>query len=151
VRDLVAASELLERAALGIGISTDLLAEIFDGVPSDFQVILSPTLPFRVDLLGMIGITLRGRVHLRASVLDGSPVDLIVLLRHEAEHVRQQREDRLFYLRYIGGWLRGFIRTPRSDAGRGLAGRWHRAYMGIGAEREAYRADTRARMLINRK
>ena len=156
MRDVVAASALLERAASLLDLPPDLLAEIFRGVPVDFPVILSSTLPFRADLLGMVGITLRGRVHLRSSATEGPPADLIVLLRHEAEHVRQQRKDPLFfYLRYVAGWVRGFIRPPRGGHGRGspggVAGRWHRAYMGIEAEREAYEADARARALVNRK
>jgi hypothetical protein len=151
VPDAVAASELLERAASAIGLPSDLLAEIFAGVPIDFPVLLSPALPFGADRLGMIGITLGGRVHLLSRVVRGDPADLIVLLRHEAEHVRQQREDRFFYVRYVWGWLGGFIRPPREGTRGGLAGRWRRAYIGIAAEREAYEADARARAVINRK
>ncbi|MEP7218800.1 MAG: hypothetical protein ABI876_07775, partial [Bacteroidota bacterium] len=153
-RDVLEAAEMLGDLARAIGMRRELIDEIFRDAPTDFQVIISSTLPFRADLFGMIGITLLGRVYLLEQVRSYSPSALIALLRHEAEHVRQQRETRFFHIRYIAGWLRNI---PRGGAGnntgtfRALGSRWHRAYRDIPAEKEAYAAEDRARDLLKRK
>ncbi|MDB5033057.1 MAG: Uracil phosphoribosyltransferase [Chlorobi bacterium] len=145
---------MLAASARALGLRHETIDEIFRDAPTDFQVIISSTLPFRVDRFGMIGITLLGRVYLLEQALAYSPSALIALLRHEAEHVRQQREKRFFYIRYIASWLRNVL---HGDAGkntgtfRAFRSRWHGAYRDIPAEKEAYAAEDRARDLLNRK
>jgi|GEM_PF-1998486 len=150
MRDVVAARELLERASAAIALPAATLEAIFLDAPTDFRVIISSRLPFGIERFGMAGITLFGTVYLHKTVLGYSPVDLIVLVRHEAEHIRQQRASGTFYARYLIGWLRSFFLRRKKDSG-GMARRWHNAYMDIPAEREAYAAGDRARNLINRK
>ena len=107
--DRLTASALLERLATDTGFSPALIAEIFHGVPVDFPVTISRHLPLGADRLGMAGITIGGHVYLVESVRRYPSEELIRLLRHEAEHVRQQRSDQLFYLRYGWQWLREMI------------------------------------------
>ncbi len=151
MRNVVAARELLQRAAAAIELPAATLETIFLGAPTDFRVIIGSRLPFRIERFGMAGITLFGTVYLHEAVLGYSPVDLIVLVRHEAEHIRQQRASATFYARYLIGWLQSFLLRRGSDSGGGVARRWHDAYMSIPAECEAYAAGDRARDLINRK
>ncbi len=145
--DPVKAHTLLLETAARARLGNSILERIFEGVPLDFFIRFSPTLPFFVHRLGMSGITLFGRVHLLGPADRYEPIELIVLLRHEAEHVRQQRKrGSLFYPQYLWHWTREFLR------GNGpLTGRWHRAYMNIPDEREAYMAGRRARIILNRK
>lgn len=149
--------------------SAERIERAFDGVPLDFPVHISPTLPLMAHRAGAAGITLFGRVHLIGSVLDWSPTDRLLILRHEAEHVRQQRSQSLFYPRYIGAWLGRMAREimaptgaprngPESRSGalsgsrwggrRRLAEAWRRAYLAIPAEVEAYAAERRARGIL---
>ncbi len=142
---LDAARDAIRRASL----PEDLLDTIFTGVPLDFPLLYRRRLPLRVDLLGMIGITLRGRVYLHERARSISPRAFLRLLRHESEHVRQQREERLFYMRYITGFIRALLPLLfRSGAGS-LGERFHRAYLRIPAERAAYAADERALELLS--
>ena len=153
--DVVTARDLLMRTAALAGVDAGLLDTIFEGAPLDFTVRFAPTLPFSVHRFGMAGITLFGRVHLLDRVREYPPAELIVLVRHEAEHVRQQRRrGPLFYPKYLWDWGREFLRR-RSDtddmASRRAMRRWWLAYMNIPDEREAYAAGGRARDLLNRK
>lgn len=150
MRRTLGCQELLENAARKISLRPEAVAEIFADTPVDFTVIITSSLPFLVHRFGMRGITIGGRVYLLESVLDSPASSLIVLLRHEAEHVRQQRNDPWFYLRYFYGWARGFL--PRLFSGRGKIGAsWHAAYMEIKAEQEAYGAGDRARELLTKR
>lgn len=144
----IEARHLLREIALRGGIGSETLERIFEGTPVDFPVRFSSRLPLMAHRLGMIGITLFGTVHLLARTLDYPPGELLVLLRHEAEHVRQQRTRGLvFYPRYLYYWIRHFFGSlPHSPTGR-----WRRAYFDIPDEREAYAAGDRARRLLNRK
>jgi hypothetical protein len=143
---------MIERAAAELGLDGATIDRIFEGAATDFDVIITPRLPFLVHRAGMAGITLGGRVYLHAGVRSYSPTALLLLLRHEAEHVAQQRREGLaFYARYAGAWLRGWARELLGRGGRageGRAGARHRAYMMIPAEREAYGAEARARALL---
>jgi hypothetical protein len=127
-------------AAARLGMTQDTVAEIFGGAPIDFPITFSHHLPLLADRFGMIGITLGARVWLLDRTRSFAPEAIIVLIRHEAEHVRQQRERPAgFYLEYGLGYLRGLI---------GAGGRSRDAYRGIRAEREAYAAGDRARRII---
>ncbi len=97
--------------------SAERIERAFDGVPLDFPVHISPTLPLMAHRAGAAGITLFGRVHLIGSVLEWSPTDRLLILRHEAEHVRQQRSQSLFYPRYIGAWLGRMAREIMAPTG----------------------------------
>lgn len=146
--DIVAARTLVLETAARAGYDAALIGLIFQHAPLDFPVVISNSLPFFAHRLGMAGITLRGRVYLLKSILKHSPADIIALLRHEAEHVRQQRERGLaFYPRYVYDWIGGFFgRLPAAPGSR-----WHRAYLNIPYEMEAYSAGRSARMLLDRK
>jgi hypothetical protein len=148
VGNAVEASALVETLARLGGFSAALVDRIFEGVPRDFPVFFGPHLPLRADRFGMAGITIGGRVYLRDEVRDYSPGELLRLLRHEAEHVRQQRSDRLFYLRYGWQWLLGMGRALPSVGRTGLASAAQAAYLAIEAEREAYAADAVTRRLL---
>lgn len=153
--DVVTARDLLLETAAVAGLAPDLLDEIFEGAPLDFPVHFAPSLPFSVHRFGMAGITLFARVHLLAAVRAYPAAQLIALLRHEAEHVRQQRAGGgWFYPKYLWDWGREFLRPQRRTddvTGRSRTARWHRAYTNIPYEREAYAAGNRALDLLNRK
>jgi hypothetical protein len=155
MRDVVDARAMIAEAGAAIGLSGDGIDRIFEGAPSDFRVIISTRLPFFVHLAGMVGITLFGRVYIRSHMRSLPPAALLLLLRHEAEHVAQQRrEGALFYPRYLFGWLLGLarelLRDAKHRAKRGAqGGAWYRAYRNLPAEREAYDAEKRARIVLN--
>ena len=150
------AAALLQEAATAGEFDRNLIENIFRGVPLDFPVIFGRHLPLGADRFGMVGITLFRRVYLVERARSYSPEDLITLLRHEAEHVRQQRSDRMFYLRYawqwLGGLLRGSFRSfsqpPRQPRSPGIATLARQAYLSIEAERDAYNADSVTRRLL---
>ena len=88
------------------GLSESVIGEFFTDVPLDFPIFFRRSLPFQANRFGMIGITLRGKVWLLKKAEAGTPIWLLSLIRHEAEHVRQQRlEPLLFYPRYVLYWL----------------------------------------------
>lgn len=127
---------------------------LFAGVPLDFPVIITDRLPFRLDRRRMIGVTIRGRVWILSSWLDRPALHLLALLRHEAEHVRQQRRSPLgFYPRYVGGWLCNLLRggSAEIETSRSLIGRMHHAYRGIPDERSAYLAGRRFLLSLRRE
>lgn len=150
MRYVVEAGTIVARTAEHLGVPRSIVALIFQGTPLDFPVIIGPTLPLRAHRAGMAGITLLGRVFLlrHAAHVD---IEFLVLLRHEAEHVRQQRASRLFYVRYAWEWLRAYSRNlmlGRSLRSAALTSAWYDAYRSIDAEREAYAAGDRARALL---
>ncbi len=153
--DVVTARDLLLETAAPAGLAPDLLDAIFEGAPLDFPVHFASSLPFSVHRFGMAGITLFGRVYLLAAVRAYPAARLIALLRHEAEHVRQQRAGGAwFYPKYLWDWGREFLRPQGGTddmASRNRTARWHRAYANIPYEREAYAAGGRALDLLNRK
>jgi hypothetical protein len=149
MRNALTADELIAEAARRIGLSPHATDALFEGVPRDFPVRIHRKLPMRADLLGMIGITLFGTVHILERALRYSPHDILSLLRHEAEHVRQQRRSgTLFYVRYIFDWVRLVVHPDPGEPARGWRARIDGAYLGIGFEREAYAAEQRARELL---
>jgi hypothetical protein len=117
-------------------------------VPVDFPVTIARHLPLGADRLGMAGITILGHVYLSSTVERYPNSELIRLIRHEAEHVRQQRADRLFYLRYAWQWIAHLTRSVPELRRRSLTDVAHTAYMSIQAEREAYAVDDRTRELM---
>lgn len=141
------ARDLVRQIARAWGRDPVLVERALADAPLDFPVAICDRLPLGVHRRGMSGITLRGRVYLHRSVMKRSAVSIIALLRHEAEHVRQQRLAPVsFYIRYVGEWFGALARllvSPATDVPR-----WRRAYMMIGAEQEAYEAETQARTLL---
>lgn len=96
----------------------------------------------------MIGITIGARVWLLDAVRALPLERLIAIVRHEAEHVRQQRAHRFsFFPRYGLEYLRGLI-VPADDIRVTQRARtWTRSYLAyraIGYEREAYSAEALA-------
>lgn len=149
MRNVLNADELVAETARRIDLSPYAVEALFAGVPLDFPVRISGRLPFRVDLLGMVGITLFGRVHILQRAMWYSPHDILSLLRHEAEHVRQQRRTGArFYVRYISDWIRLVAHPDSTESTQGLRARMSRAYLRIGFEREAYAAEQRTRELL---
>jgi hypothetical protein len=146
------AQELLRDISARTGLSESLTHSIFADVPIDFPVVISAKLPFGVHRIGMTGITLFGRVWLHNSVQDFPPEDLLLLLRHEATHIRQQRAHPFgFYLRYALGWIAGVVAARNISLGtpsRRLS-RWMRAYYAIPFEREAYREEADAKATVD--
>lgn len=127
---------------------------LFSGVPIDFPVIVAERLPLRLERRRMIGVTIRGRVWILESWLERSPLQLLALLRHEAEHVRQQRNSPiLFYPRYLLGWICNLLRggSAETETPRGISGRMHGAYRGIPDERSAYLAGRRFLLSLRRE
>lgn len=141
------ARELLHRTALLWRRDPADVERLLSDVPMDFPVTIDDRLPFGVERHGMSGITLRGRVYIHQAVLEQSPLSILLLLRHEAEHVRQQRNSPYwFYVRYVGEWIVAVIRLLGSARNR--VSRSRRAYLMISAEREAYGAEGRARAML---
>lgn len=139
---------MVAEAAAHIGLRAGVTKEIFAGVTLDFPVTFARSLPLYANLLGMAGITICGRVWLLDSVRKYPADALLVLIRHEAEHVRQQRERPFgFYPRYAIEFVRGLVR-PSETKGRN---RFDRAYRSISFERSAYAAGSRARRMIDRE
>ncbi len=136
------------------GFDADEIVRLFGSAPLDFPVIFRRHLPLYVDLNGMRGITIFQRVWLLDRVVDAAPIDLIGLIRHEAEHVAQQRTNPLlFYPRYLVDWLLGYLRKNRHGtlaALRRRFGRAHAAYRFIPDERRAYAAGLRLEARIRR-
>jgi hypothetical protein len=163
VRHGLTALDVVTEAASRLNLDAAIVARIFDETPLDFPVHFRDRLPLFAHRLGMIGITLAARVWLLVSARQLPADALIALIRHEAEHVRQQRERPiLFYPRYALGYLIGLLRPSstgslgdkssegRRHASRREHSRTHRAYRSIGYEREAYAADATAREEIAR-
>jgi hypothetical protein len=150
VRHDVIARDVVREAADRIGLDASIVDEIFASAPIDFPVRFARHLPLFADRFGMVGITLAARVWLLESTREYSPESLIALIRHEAEHVRQQREHPAsFYPRYGLGYLARLIAT-RASAASGRSSRFRQAYRDIEFEREAYAAGARALAIIER-
>lgn len=133
-----------------------VVRELFDGVPLDFPIILTDRLPLDLQRRRMIGVTFGGKVWILSSYLDRPAVRLLTLLRHEAEHVEQQRRDPLlFYPRYGLSWLCNILgaRPPQGATGLRAGGtaRAHAAYRAIIDERKAYAAGNRFRSRLIRR
>lgn len=150
--DTITARHLLEITARNLPVPLQQIEQLFRGTPLDFPVIFGPHLPLGAHRFGMVGITLFGRVYLRSTVRHLPPVELLSLLRHEAEHVRQQKERTLlFYPRYALSWLLSFLNpvpSERLQALRATHGRAHGAYRAIPYEEEAYGVGDRMRTAL---
>ncbi|MBC8146313.1 MAG: hypothetical protein H7X80_12070 [bacterium] len=138
VRDVAARNHLPQR----------VIDEIFVDAPLDFPVVFSRRLPLFADRFGMDGITLNASVWLLESVRSYPVTEFLSLLRHEAEHVRQQRErPAMFYLHYGLDFIKA-LAAPAADR---MGSRFRAAYTGIGHEREAYAAGAKTRKIIERE
>lgn len=143
--DALNGRKLVRQSAARWGREPDQIEQLLGDAPLDFPIVITDRLPFGVERRGMSGITLRGRVYIHQSMLSRHPREVILLIRHEAEHVRQQRRAPIwFYIRYGCEWAAALVRRlPFS--GQNREPRWRRAYRMIAAERQAYRAEARAR------
>jgi len=138
------AARLIFQRAGAVGFEPDDIIQHFSPAPTDFQVRFVKRLPLMAHLFGMVGITLLGRVWLKIETTEMSAEPFLSLLRHEAEHVRQQREQPIrFYPSYIGQWVVKFL-SPRPAVvvrdRRRRGGRFYAAYRSISFEEEAYDA-----------
>jgi len=148
VGNAVAARQVVLAAMEAAGLMDQHESHLFGDVDLDFNVYVADRLPFAAHRFGMAAITLCGAVYLCRSSLEFEATELLVLLRHEAEHVRQQRaRPRSFYLRYVWDWLIDFVgnlvqrRSGPADRHPG----WYRAYRNITAEREARTTESELR------
>jgi hypothetical protein len=100
----------------------------------------------------MVGITIGGRIYLHSSALQLPAVRLLTILHHEGIHVLQQRKNPLsFYTRYVASWIGHlFLQSIRPATGNAVsvAERFNRAYLAIGAEREAYGSEQRFERVV---
>lgn len=146
------AETLLEETARRMPVRFEQVAELFRGTPLDFPVAFTDRLPFGAHRFGMVGITLFGKVRFLNRVRDFSPVELLSLLRHEAEHVRQQRRNPVFFYPLYGlWWLAGFFNPwpdERLKRLRGQHGRSLAAYRAIPYEVDAYGVGDATRTLL---
>ncbi len=145
---------LLEHSRLHAGEVLPIINEALGSSTLDYQVRLVDRLPFRLERFNMIGVTLLGRVWLRADLLERPALSILSTLVHEGVHVAQQRRHRFtFYPRYIGWWI-GNLVTPFPDhslkRARSLRGRFHAAYRMIPHERAAYTEEARFRARLLR-
>lgn len=148
MRHRLIARDLVASARASLGLHENVIDEIFDGAPLDFPVVFSLHLPLLADRFGMTGITLLGSVWFVESVRSLPAISLLSLLRHEAEHVRQQRERPvMFYPRYGLAFLRALVEPARGRIGS----RFLAAYRRIPYEEEAYRADAVAHRIVLRE
>jgi hypothetical protein len=137
---MLRARALVGEALSALNLPESAIEGLFHPSTADFPVIFVRRLPLGASRFGMIGITLGRRVYLAETVRRYPPQKLIALLRHEAEHVLQQRSP-LFYPRYVGQWLAGAIRALFSRSGGSVRWRLYQAYRNIQAEEEAYGAE----------
>ncbi|MCB0712247.1 MAG: hypothetical protein KDD67_07955 [Ignavibacteriae bacterium] len=139
----VKAYDLVVELGEQLGLSEEQVLSFFTDSPLDFPIYFASRLPFFVDRFGMVGITIRGKVWLLNKARNGHPIFLLSLVRHEAEHVAQQRrEPILFYPRYFISWLGNFLIPFPSKKLRQFRKRFghrHAAYRAISYEVEAYR------------
>lgn len=127
---------LLDKWTESGGLPRRAVEQIFADVPLDFPLRLHTRLPLLAHRFGAAAITLFGTVTLlRDEWVRLGPAQQCALLRHEAEHIVQQRKAPvLFYVRYGLAWLRGWLKH------------WsrYRAYRAIPYEVEAYAAEAEA-------
>ncbi len=139
----VEARQLAVLVGTELGLTGSDLLRFFGDAPLDFPVTFSGRLPFLAHRFGMVGITLGGKVRLLEKSRNSSPPWFLSLLRHEAEHVRQQRKEPiLFYPRYLLFWLAKLLHPFPSDDLRSLRRRYglfYAAYRAIPYEIDAYR------------
>lgn len=149
----VTAEDFLKKVLESSRLPSELLNEIIwstlPQIPLDFPVRISRHLPFLLDRMNMIGVTLLGRVWLRADLLERPTLSIVATLIHEAVHVAQQRRNPVrFYLRYVGGWA---LNALNPIPGRALRtarirrGWLHAAYRFLPEERIAYTTEARFR------
>lgn len=144
------ARTLVADLATRIGLPADAVKILFHRIPLDFPIIFRRTLPFAVHRQGMVGITLFKKVYLLEGMATANPQSLLLLILHEAIHVRQQQSQAVFYPCYGLAYLWGLLRFGfRRNSGT-IQQRLHAAYRQIPAEREAYTAEERARLQLRK-
>lgn len=146
----VAATTLVADLAARLALPADAVKRLFHGIPLDFRIIFRTKLPFAVHRQGMVGITLFKNVYLLEGMATANPQTLLLLILHEAIHVRQQRNQVLFYPCYGLTYLWGMLRFGFNSNGGTIQQRLHAAYRQIPAEREAYAAEGRARLQLRK-
>lgn len=133
---------------------SEIVRQLFRGVPIEFRVKIGPGLPFFLHRFNMIGVTILRRVWLVDSLIERPTVILLRVLRHEAVHVEQQAEDPIsFYPRYFLNWLLNLVRPGSGllKARRRELGRFRAAYRHIPAERIAYAREGEFRRRLTRE
>ena len=140
----VRAETLVREIAGQLGYPEEEILSLFNGAPLDFPIFFTRRLPFLVHRFGMVGITLTARVWLLEHVIERDPVLLLALIRHEGEHVVQQRKSPLFfYPGYLFSWFKHLFSLSPSEelqSFRKRFGRSYAAYRAIPYEVEAYAA-----------
>lgn len=144
------AETLVNRLAAQLALPANAVPILFGGLPLDFPIIFRRTLPFAVHRQGMAGITLFQKVYLLEAMETANPQSLLLLILHEAVHIRQQRNQALFYPCYGLAYLWGILRFGVSRHRGGIRQQLHRAYRQIPAERQAYAAEDRARLRLRK-
>lgn len=144
------AATLVDSLATQLALPPNAVPILFGGLPLDFPILFRPTLPFGVHRQGMVGITLFQKVYLQEAMATATPQSLLLLILHEAVHIRQQRNQRLFYACYGLAYLWGMLRFGFGRNGGSWQQRLHRAYRQIPAERQAYAAEGRARLRLRK-
>ncbi len=138
------ARQLIQQIAERFPEQKDDVLLLFQEIPLDFPVLFQARLPFFAHRFGMIGITLCGRLYLLESLQQFSAIQLLSILRHEAEHVQQQQAAPItFYLRYCLSWITGFLTPQPTDMLKNFRAKYsraHAAYRAIPYEVEAYNA-----------
>lgn len=150
MRHALIAETLVHTLAARLALPPGEMEQLFRGIPLDFPVIFRPTLPFGVHRQGMVGITLFKKVYLTEGMAAANPQSLLLLVLHEAVHVRQQRAQVLFYPCYGLAYLWGMLRFGFRRGGGTISQRMHKAYRQIPAERAAYATEGRARLRLRR-
>lgn len=138
------AEQLIQQIAERFPEQKDEVLQLFKETPLDFPVLFQARLPFFAHRFGMIGITLCGKLYLLERLQQFPAIQLLSILRHEAEHVQQQHAAPLtFYLRYCFSWLAGFLSPLPTDVLKNFRAKYsraHAAYRAIPYEVEAYNA-----------
>ena len=146
--------DLLKDLATRLPEHSTNISQLFEQVYLDFPVIFTQRLPLFAHRFNMIGITLCGNVYLLERLRDLPYIELLSILRHEAEHVKQQqRSPLLFYVRYCLSYIIGILRPASNDEMKKLRqrfGRLHAAYRSIPYEVDAYKVGDTVRNVLKR-
>lgn len=152
--DRMTAAEIVGRIAEGFPKAAAAIRAEFDGVPGNAPVIFTKRLPLRADRFGMIGIVLFGTIYLLPRLRTYPPAEFLSILRHELEHVIQQRNHpATFYVRYLLQVILRYLQPASTDELRKLRARFGRAkaaYLTITFETEAYAVGEKTRAALQR-
>lgn len=115
----------------------DFVVTLFDDLDRNFQIEFTDTLPLNAHKNGALAITIFRRIYLLHSVKKLNYLTQIALIRHEAEHILQQKNP-IFYLKYIYHWLKNFLLDKNSVS---FQERNYSAYRNIPYEVLAYKIE----------